>query len=475
MPKITYAADVWFTPIHRPPGAKVQRGSVAAFNKLTKAQRIAAIAITGCLKTTATDYVEPHANLMPLDLLIKDLCLRAFTRLVSLKGNHPLVEVVRKATHKPAKRHLSPIDILHALTGLKQGDIAPIILPVIEDYTRDAFKCIIPKDRETSIRMEEADQATVKVYTDGSAMEAGVGASAVVVDTTTGRTQVRKYHLGKTTDHIGYEAEVIGLTLAIHQIAELPHRGATSIYTDNQAGLKAINTPPDGAAGYLIQNIVKQMKDLRERRPIFARNITFRWISAHSGVPGNELADREAKRAAEGHSSRRNLLPTLLRKPLPKSATAVKRVFREKIVAEWTARRNTSKRKGRMDLIDPSFTPSGFQKLIKSFNRNDSTLLNRLRSNHAPLNTFLHRIKRADDPTCPECGQADETIRHFLFECQAFRELRRDTLDGLGRDSRNTSFLLSTKKGAEALLRYAKGTKRLEPDRLGAGGRAGVG
>jgi ribonuclease HI len=448
---------------------------VAAFNKLTKAQRIAAIAITGCFRTTATDYVEPHANLMPLDLLLKDMCYRAFTRLVSLKGNHPLVEVVRKATSRPAKHHLSPIDILHALTGLKQGDIAPIILPVVEDYTRDAFRCVIPKDRDTSIRMEEADKAAVKVYTDGSAMEAGVGASAVVIDSTTGATQVRKFHLGKTTDHIGYEAEVIGLTLAIHQIAELPHRGPTSIYTDNQAGLKAINSPPDGPAGYLIQNIVKQMKDLRERCPIFARDITFRWISSHSGVPGNERADKEAKRAAEGHSSRRNLLPAMLRRPLPKSATATKRVFRDKIVAEWTARRNTSKRKGRMDLIDPSFTPSRYQKLISSLSRNSSTTLNRLRSNHAPLNAFLHRIKRADSPTCTKCEQADETIRHYLFECQAFRETRRETLDGLGRDSRNTSFLFSTAKGTKALLKYVKGTKRLDPDRLGIGGREGVG
>ena len=74
---------------------------------------------------------------MPSDLLIKDMCFRfrAFTRLVSLKGNHPLVEIVRKATSRPAKHNLSPIDILHALTGLKPGDVAPIILPAVEDYT----------------------------------------------------------------------------------------------------------------------------------------------------------------------------------------------------------------------------------------------------------------------------------------------------------------------------------------------------
>ena len=58
IPKIIYAADVWFTAVHKPPGAKKQRGSVAAFHKLTKAQRMAAIAITGCLKTTATDSLS---------------------------------------------------------------------------------------------------------------------------------------------------------------------------------------------------------------------------------------------------------------------------------------------------------------------------------------------------------------------------------------------------------------------------------
>jgi hypothetical protein len=166
MPKITYVADVWFTPIYKPEGGWKQSGSVAAFGKLTRVQRIAALAMTSCLKTTATDYAEPHANLMPLDLLIKDLCYQAFVRLVSLKGKHPLVNVVQNAVNKPAKRLLSPIDILHALTGLKPGEIAPIILPVVEDYTRDAFKCYISKDRETSIREEAADNASVKIYTD---------------------------------------------------------------------------------------------------------------------------------------------------------------------------------------------------------------------------------------------------------------------------------------------------------------------
>jgi ribonuclease HI len=352
---------------------------------------------------------------------------------------------------------------MYLLIGIKPGDITPIILPVVEDYTRDAFRCYTPKDRDTSIRIEAADRAPVKVYTDGSAMEEGVGAAAVLYDKLTGRKQVRRFHLGKEADHTNYEAEVVGLMLAIHQISELPQRCIVSVYSDSQSLLKAINLPPDGSAGYLIQQVVAQMKALRERRPLFAKGIIFRWISAHSNVPGNEAADIEAKKAAAGHSSRKELLPSMLTRPLPISSTSVRHKFREAILREWAERRRKSPRIAKLDRIDPSFSPPGFQKLTGSLNRNSSTILNRIRSGHLPTNEFLHRINKADSPICPSCKLADETIRHVMYECPEYRQVRRERLDGLGRNSRDTQFLLSTKKGAEALTSYLKGTKRFEP------------
>lgn len=251
--------------------------------------------------------------------------------------------------------------------------------------------------------------------------------------------------------------------LALHQIAQLPQQCLVSVYTDNQSLLGAIYSPPDGSVGYLVQEIVAQMKALRERRPIFAKGIIFRWISLHSNVQGNEEVDIEAKNAAAGQSSHRELLPDMLRRPLLTSATTTKRKFHESVLLEWTARRRKSPRIAKLDRIDPTFSPQNYQKLISALNRNSSTTLNRVRSGHLPTNVFLHRINRADSPTCPSCGIDNKMIQHVFYQCPEYRQIRRERLDGLGRNSRDTRFLLSTKKGVEAVTRYMREIRRFEP------------
>ena len=63
VPSFSYAADVWFLPIERPTGCKMARGSVGVAPRLTSVQRIATMAITGALRTSATDILEVHTHL----------------------------------------------------------------------------------------------------------------------------------------------------------------------------------------------------------------------------------------------------------------------------------------------------------------------------------------------------------------------------------------------------------------------------
>ncbi|KZT28197.1 hypothetical protein NEOLEDRAFT_1043173, partial [Neolentinus lepideus HHB14362 ss-1] len=78
-----------------------------------------------------------------------------------------------------------------------------------------------------------------------------------------------------------------------------------------------------------------------------------RWTPGHEGIKGNELADTEAKKAAEGDTSAPNLLPQVLRrKSLPISTSALKQAYRTRIKRQWQTEWKQSPRYERTKNID---------------------------------------------------------------------------------------------------------------------------
>src|SRR6266481_3734195 len=76
VPSYTYAADIWFNPVIWNASDKKAKGSVSMACKLTSVQHIATTTITGTLCTSATDTMELHANLFPVELLMQRVCHR---------------------------------------------------------------------------------------------------------------------------------------------------------------------------------------------------------------------------------------------------------------------------------------------------------------------------------------------------------------------------------------------------------------
>jgi ribonuclease HI len=195
--------------------------------------------------------------------------------------------------------------------------------------------------REDSMRAEQQTQTDYKIYSDGSCIEGGVGTAAVLIKPGQGRPIILHYHLGPETDHITYKAEIVGDLLSVKLAAAIPPNKTATIFTDNQSVLQASKFPKLAAGKYLLQELNRAYLKIRNNGTAQQRCIQFRWISAHSGVEGNELADREAKEAARGNSSRARDLPTLLNKPLPTSSSAVRCNLQRSIKEEWdTARIN---------------------------------------------------------------------------------------------------------------------------------------
>ena len=94
VPRMSYAAEVWFVlPHKREVSSKKRTGSIKFTNKLKSAQRRAVITMLGAMRTTAGDVLNAHAFLPPPHLLFLKVLTRIATRLVSLPDSHPL--------HKP--------------------------------------------------------------------------------------------------------------------------------------------------------------------------------------------------------------------------------------------------------------------------------------------------------------------------------------------------------------------------------------
>jgi ribonuclease HI len=461
IPKITYACDVWYTPPHRTSTGRRLKGSVGISKKLNSIQRQAAIAISGALRTTAGDAAEIHAGLVPINIRFKRLCALSAARAATVPSTHPLHKIARKSAKRLVKRHQTAFHSLMHLAG-----IDPDLLETIEPTRRPpnftpTHNTRIDPDKDTARAHDNTIHNTgIRIYSDGSGFRGGIGAAAVLFDNGRKVTTLR-YKLGREDQHTVYEAEIVGVLLGLHLAkrsrAANNDRVPISISLDNTAVIKASTTQTNKPSQYLLEHLHKALENLDED---LAERIELIWIPGHTGAKGNEEADKAAKRAAQGNSSAKEAIPEILRKDLPVSLSALRQILTTSVRREWASAWATSKRYEHMRRIDKKAPSKGYEKLTAGLKRAQISILTQLRTNHIPLNFYLHRIKRAESPDCPHCPGITEDVKHFLFMCPNYEQPRANLRKQAGRKAYSVPFLTNTAKGARLLLRYVNDTKR---------------
>lgn len=430
IPRILYGVDIWCTPSQRSLRGKVTQGPTATIAKLATTQRAGALAITGGFRTSPTDSLDAHASLLPMHLKVGKAHHNAATRLATLPPKHPLHNHLKRAAKCQPKRHKSPLHHLAVSMSAPPEQIEEI--PVVR--INPAFgqtsgvTIIIPDTKADSIRIEAHSEETVRVFTDGSSHNGKVGAAAILCRP--GRPdRVLRAYLGKDEHHTVYEAELVGILLGLHLIKTERNcrRVKCVIGADNQAAVQALHTELTSPGQHIAAECLITAKQiLRERSSRFF-GLMIRWIAGHSNIPGNEKADKEAKRAAEGNSSNKEDLPRYLRTPLKKSISAIRQRHTSKLNEAWTKEWQTSDRYKRLrasDIVTPY--SKKFLKLINdhSISRKVASIIYQLRVGHAPLNEYLHRFHKVDSPRCPACGAARETVEHYMKRCPGYAHER---------------------------------------------------
>ena len=236
-----------------------------------------------------------------------------------------------------------------------------------------------------------------------------------------GRTEsTLRLDLGSIHHHTVYEGEIVGMILATELLRRTRGRISTvSLGLDNSlAAIQASTAFRSGPGQYLMDAFHENLQTALDTQGV--EKITIWWTPGHSGIPGNEEADIQAKEAAKGVSSPAHSLPRSLRKggnrikQLPKSKSATKQRLRERLKAARHKVFGLSPRARHARAIVDTLPSHNFLKLIAELPKRHAAILFQLRTGRAPLNKHLPRLAKINHPHCNVCPHHHETPMAFV-------------------------------------------------------------
>lgn len=411
-------------------GAVLFAGSTGSVLKaLDKAQYQALRTALGCMRTTPIPVLLSEAGESPLKLRRARILKRYSVRIATWRDNPlaPRLKGLRerlKSNMTPAKFMLkfSLLETLEPVTdivGLKTRCKRPGYydypwneLVIETNHIMDMEsgysikKAGNPNRKLQEILVREYHSPTC-IFTDGAHPGGeSVGASSFYIPVNNTKQATKLYNCFSAVS-----AELHAISQALKYSLEL-NMDSVLICTDSQSALiKIRDRMRDFAQDPIIHEIARYITLIIKKN----FKINFMWIPAHSGITGNEEADKLAK---IGLTLNMGIYILPLKEDLDK---VIHKDFEAHMKYDWPFFETNRTKQKYFEFIDmkterPWF--SGYEAPRSYIN-----LITRLRTGH--ICTGHHFIKMGWNisPIC-KCGQGNSSLKHYLHDCEIFSQDR---------------------------------------------------
>ncbi|EAQ85226.1 hypothetical protein CHGG_09240 [Chaetomium globosum CBS 148.51] len=357
-------------------------------------------AITGAFRTAATAVVEAEASIYPVRERHVQAAASLWINIHTLPGTHPLAMKKVRTT----VRFVSPLQkIARVAEGVRVDRMETIQEYAVPPWV-PRLRPTLEADRGKAAEMVNKISGIV-IATSSSVKKGIVGMGGLARDTLFNRTSetVTNYAvvLGTREEQNPYTAELAAIAMALEKLpASICHRHITVI-TRNQSALAAVGQPRQQSG----QSIIRQIYDLARLHRQRGNSVNFLWIPAEIDFALGSDAKAAAQRA-----SKQGRTPD---SQIPQAKSTAMRLAMERQRATRVLPVSVGKFSKAMDAALPG---KHTRHLYDKLKRREACVLAQLRTGMARLNGFLSRIGAVESDLCA-CGQARESVEHFLFRC----------------------------------------------------------
>jgi ribonuclease HI len=240
--------------------------------------------------------------------------------------------------------------------------------------------------------------------------------------------------MGRDTESTVYAAELKGILLALQILEATPdlHHKKATIFTDNQSTLRTMCKPGNTSGQYILRDILQ----LLPKVVTLGVEVDFRWIPAHSGIPGNEAADKAAKEAAgwtpesiwTARGNRNQDQEPEATEGVKTLITTAKRTINEALLDDWETIWVNGKHGRYLHSLDVRPNKKAL-KVHRDLPRAISSILTQMRTGKIGLRAYLHKINKAETSQCT-CNQGEQTAEHILLKCREWVAQRQELWAG---------------------------------------------